>query len=256
MDEEKRDSYIKSCYEYNTRRFEALLNGSFLNTDPYDLSNKELYNYLVKRTEDYNKYDHYFFNTFCNLYVNKGVEEREWNRTYNVVVFEPYNKKPYDENLIINCSQFMYGLSPYYTKDSGSFGYEYDSNKAGLVSLVDDNEVNPYSYFGDKVGTTFLLACHFPGVNAFGKLSSYNRLYSINDVTCMGDDIRKIIVKSQYSALHFLLKNPSYYFVLLNDIKSFQLQVDENTIYNEVFNTMKEDLQKKMEEIAQRIKQP
>ena len=253
MEDQERDSLIQSDKEHNIDLLNELLDGPFVNTNPYDLSDKELFDFLAERTVKKINGSSSLFSDFFTLYYNRGIQQREYNSIYYVVVFEPYPSASKDSDLLyINCSQFQYKMSLYYGR-SDSWA-SYDPNNANLISYVDETIVKPSSFFSNNKDKLYMIAACYPCVNSFNKIKLCYDIYSIKENTA-GDYIRKNIIETQKQALHHLLLVPYYYYdCTINDYMIVKHHINVNDIYKNVISEFEKPIKEKIELIEQRIR--
>jgi hypothetical protein len=253
MEDEERDRLIQSDKEHNIDLLHELLDGPFVNINPYDLSDKELFDFLTERTINKINGSSSLFSDFFTLYFNRGIQQREYNIFYYVVVFEPYPSASKDtEMLIINCSQFQYEMSLDNYGWTGSWS-SFDPNNANMISQVNETRLdNPISFFTKNKNKLFMIAACYPCVNGYNKKKHCYDLYSINENSA-SNYIRKIIIETQEQALQHLLLAPYHYYdCTISDNMIYKHKIDPFNICKSIISIFENPIKEKIEFLGQR----
>ena len=221
--------------------YSNILDGRFLNLNPYDLSDEELMDSIPEGVpEGASIWD--INNSFCWLYIGESVLDAYNGNNYTYVNFySDKNRKKVAMSL--NYSQLKYPLSV----RTDSIIPIYSEEGQMIQSELDDDALNPEAFFTpNRVGDRILYLFYIPGVTKYGKEKNCVD-FAYRNVS--PKHIRKYICLSQIAYISWLNQYPTATIpctsekVMINgevkthvhDVVSIRIQEFARNVYMELF---------------------
>lgn len=152
-----KDKYRQELINY----YNSILDGRFLNLNPYEMSDEELMNNIPDGIPT-NSSIWDINNSLCWLYIGESVEDNYNGNNYTYVRF--YSDKSREKIVLtLTYSQLKYPMS----LKTGLLTIDTESE---LISKIDGRNIEPEVFFSSgRIGDRILYLGYLPGVNRFGK---------------------------------------------------------------------------------------
>ena len=155
-----KDKYRQELISY----YNSILDGRFLNLNPYESSDEELMNNILDGIPtDSSIWD--INNSFCWLYIGESVDDNYNGKDFTYVRF--YSDESRERVVLtLNYSQLKYPMS--LRDDCMIQNYSESGNM--LISKTDNRDIIPEDFFtSSRIGDRILYLSYFPGINRYGK---------------------------------------------------------------------------------------
>lgn len=187
----REDDYRKKIIAF----YNSVLHGRLLNLDLKTVNDSELMSFVS--IYDVNEL---YFNNCCTWIEIGDIGSSNYNGyNYSFINLLPSNGEP----IHINFSQFEYEMC----NAQGQEGFpSFDEERAVHVSLIDNQRIEPYSFFSTNKGKKLLFIYSFEGVNVFCKRK---RCYYFAFKNISAKYLRKYIYNTQVAVLKQYILYPA-----------------------------------------------